>query len=65
MEETKSIIETLRICNSGKSCRGCYLKATNTPGCRVRLMEDAANRLEQLQSDLEQERIRRKGQDNV
>lgn len=57
--ETKDIIETLRICNSGKSCRGCYLKATNTPGCRVRLMDDAADRLERLQNDLDEERSRR------
>ena len=45
--------------NNGKSCRGCYLKATNTPGCRVRLMDDAAKRLEQLQNDLDEERSRR------
>lgn len=61
MEETKAIIETLRICNSGKSCRGCYLKETNTPGCRVRLMDDAAIRLEQLQNDLNEERNRKNG----
>jgi hypothetical protein len=63
--ETKDIIKSLRVCNTGKSCRGCFLKDNKLAGCRVRLMDYAADRLERLQRDLEEERNRRRGQGNV
>ena len=62
---TKDIYTSMRICNTGKSCRGCYLKEQHIPGCRVRLMQYAADRLERLQKDLDEERSRKNEQKRV